>query len=216
VEFKACAFAIDDKSDDYLDIFVPLEYTLISKHHAKPGQKLILIKENPTYVISDLGCTRAMGSRIAVNAFVAVAGTFGMKYEFLPTSGTFNFANSQSTRCTEKLRVWFPTQPPVSTDFDITEEGDVPMLPSLAQMRNLRFSLYCQPEEVLLHSPALGHATRPMEVSTSRHLVLNLADIKFNPLGDGDSRIVSSPDVDLRYPSFHTASEQSCQEVTLF
>jgi hypothetical protein len=203
VEHQGSAFAYATY-DDSLDAFVPLEYSFIGKHKLRPGQEPIKVSENPTYVISDLGCTRAMGSRVAIEAFAKVAHHYGMTYEYLPTSGTFNFAKSQSTKCTEKIRIWFPTKPPLSTDFDIVEEGNVPMLLSLVQMQNLRFCLYCAPEEVLLSSPALGKGARPMEVSTSRHLVLNLADVKFSPLEDGNSRIVSSQDVDLRYPSFQS------------
>ena len=35
--------------------------------------KLVDLRRNPTYVVLDLGCTRAMGSRRAVEAFAAEA-----------------------------------------------------------------------------------------------------------------------------------------------
>ena len=134
--------------------------------------KLADMRNSPTHAILDLGCTRAMGSRPAITAFMSAATKRGLVCEVLPTQGKFNFANSQTTTCTEKMRVWFPTQPPVSTDFDIVEEGNVPLLMSLIQMRNLRFSLQLTPESCTLESPALG-AKFEVEQSTARRLVLD-------------------------------------------
>ena len=95
-----------------------------------------------------------------------------------------------------------PTTPPVSTDFDIVEEGNVPLLMSLIQMRNLRFSLQLTPESCTLESPALG-AKFEVEQSTARHLVLDLCRIQ--GMEPGSSRIIQSPDVNLEFPSFATA-----------
>ena len=57
------------------------------------------------------------------------------------------------------------------TDFDIIEEGNVPLLMSLAQVRNLRFSLSLKPEEATLVSPAFGTRNIHLETATSRQLV---------------------------------------------
>ena len=59
----------------------------------------------PTVAILDLGCTRAMGSRNAVNAFCEYVDKHdcGLWYKIEPTSSRFFFANSQQTKCTEKL-----------------------------------------------------------------------------------------------------------------
>ena len=93
----------------------------------------------PTVCILDLGCTRARGSRRAVEAFCSYVGSHpisGLWYEIQPTSSRF-----QQSKCFEKLvifmydNVW-NTQ---FTEFDIVEEGDVPWLMSLPQMRNLGF-----------------------------------------------------------------------------
>ena len=165
-----------------------------------PGNpKLIDMSKHPTHVILDLGCARAMGSRPAIMAFVQAATKRGLKCEILPTQGKFNFANSQTTTCTEKMRIWFPTTPPVSTDFDIVEEGNVPLLMSLIQMRNLRFNFELTPESCQLTSPALG-ARFEVEQSTARHLVLDLCWIQ--GIDPGSSRIIQSPDVNLEFPSF--------------
>ena len=63
------------------------------------------IRKNPLYVILDLGCTRAMGSRVAIMNFIEAAKNTSIKTEILPTNGTFNFANSQTTTCKEKMSV---------------------------------------------------------------------------------------------------------------
>ena len=68
----------------------------------------------------------------------------GLWYKIEPTSSRFFFANSQQTRCTEKLiihmydKAWNVR----ATEFDIVEEGNVPLLMSLPQMRNLGFSFW--------------------------------------------------------------------------
>ena len=108
----------------------------------------INLAQDPTYVIRDLGRTRAMGSRVAANRFIKAAPYYGITVESLPTDSKFNFANSQTTICKERMRIWLPTNPPIATDFDIIEEGNVPLLLSLPQMRNLRFTIELSPEAV--------------------------------------------------------------------
>ena len=108
----------------------------------------------PTVCILDLGCTRAMGSRRAVEAFCRYVDSHpnsGLWYEIQPTSSRFFFANSQQSKCTEKLVIFmhdnrWNTQ---STEFDIVEEGDVPLLLSLPQMRNLGFQIELTPKRVI-------------------------------------------------------------------
>ena len=95
-----------------------------------------------TVCILDLGCTRAMGSRKPVDAFCGYVGSHpnsGLWYEIHPTSSRFFFANSQQSKCTEKIVIFMYDHGWNSqvTEFDIVEEGDVPLLMSLPQMRNL-------------------------------------------------------------------------------
>ena len=42
-----------------------------------------------------------------------------------------------------------------STEFDIVEQGEVPILMSLPQVRNLRFHVDLDPDKVYLSSPVL-------------------------------------------------------------
>ena len=106
----------------------------------------------PTVCIPDLGCTRAMGSRRAVEAFCRYVGSHpnsGLWHEIQPTSSRFFFANSQHFKCTEKLVIFmydtgWNTQ---FTEFEMVEEGDIPLLMSLPQMRNLGFQFELIPEK---------------------------------------------------------------------
>ena len=112
---------------------------------------LQVVDMSPTKVILDLGCTKAMGSRAAVNHFCQYIDSQGhntyLWYEIKPTTSQFSFANSQTSKCTEKLVVYMSDYYGVihCTEFDIVEEGQVPFLMSLPQMRNLRFSLNLTP-----------------------------------------------------------------------
>ena len=142
---------------------------------------IIKIKQNPTFVILDIGCTKPMGSRPAVMAFVAASKRYGIECQFLPTHSEFSFANSESSSVYEKCRIWFPTTPKCYTDVDILDKGSVPILLSLGQMRNLRFTLEMNPYMVMLTCPAFGMKRKPLHMSTSRHLVLGFATIKYSP-----------------------------------
>ena len=59
----------------------------------------------PTVAILDVGCTRAVGWRNAINAFCDYVGKrdCGPWYKIEETSSIFFFAKSQQTKCTEKL-----------------------------------------------------------------------------------------------------------------
>ena len=107
----------------------------------------------PTVCILDLGCTRAMGSRKAVEAFCRYVDSHkdcGLWYEIHPTSSRFFFANSQQSKCTEKLVIFMYDHgwSPQFTEFDIIEEGDVPLLMSLPQMTNIGFQIELTPDKV--------------------------------------------------------------------
>ena len=87
----------------------------------------------PTVCIFDLGCTRAMGLRRAVEAFCSYVDSHpnsGPWYEIQPTSSRFFFAISQQPKCTEKLVIFMYDNGwnAQFTEFDIVEEGDVPWL----------------------------------------------------------------------------------------
>ena len=97
------------------------------------SQSLIDITKNPTFAILDQGCTKAMGSRFAIENFCRAASSRGLAYERCQSNAVFGFANSQKSKTTERLRIWFPTTPATSTTFEVLEEGTVPLLVSLGR-----------------------------------------------------------------------------------
>ena len=136
----------------------------------------------PTVCILDLGCTRAMGSRKAVDSFcryVDLHPNSGLWYEIHPTSSRFSFANSQQSKCTEKIVILMFDHGWNShfTEFDIVEEGDVPLLMSLPQMRNLGFHFELTPEKAYLSCARIGMRKIVLKTAISTHLILDLQDI---------------------------------------
>ena len=115
----------------------------------------------PTSMVLDLGCTRAMASRVAAQDLMKFCDhnpDCGIRYHVAETTSQFTFANSESTKCNQKLVVCMYDKEYVvqSTEFDIVEQGHVPTLMSLPQMRNLRFQFELHPDKALLSSPVLG------------------------------------------------------------
>ena len=86
---------------------------------------------------------------------------------------------SRPTKCNQKLVVCMYDKEYVfqSTEFDIVEQGHVPILMSLPQMRNLRFQFELHPYKALLSSPVLGIWDVKLKVAPSSHLVLDLLDL---------------------------------------
>ena len=184
----------------------PTKYTLITQ---VDSWNHIDMRNNPLYVILDIGCTKAMGSRHAVNAFCSACADTHITYEFLPTKSYFSFANSNQTVVWEKCRLWFSTDPPVYTDIDICEEGTVPILMSLPQLRNLYFTIRMTPHCVYLTCPSFGYDDTPAQMATSNHIVLNMADFKVTPTRNADNQPWKGPSRVSEYDSFLTVpSEQ--------
>ena len=52
-------------------------------------------RDCPTWVILDIGCAKAMGSRKACQRFAQAASERGMEVEFLPEHAHMGFANSE-------------------------------------------------------------------------------------------------------------------------
>ena len=122
------------------------------------------LANHPTHVVLDLGCTRSIGSRSAIGRFKKHAWYHGITTEFCPCNKSFVFANSQTETCKDSCIIHFPTTPPCSTKVDVLETGDVPILFSLSQMKNLgAFGLYFSPPEY----------------STMRHIVLDLTNLAY-------------------------------------
>ena len=57
-----------------------------------------------------------------------------------------------------------------STEFDIVEEGDVPLLLSLPQMRNLGFQIELTPKKAYLSCARIGMGKMVLKTAISTHL----------------------------------------------
>ena len=104
----------------------------------------------------------------------------GLWYKIEETSFGYFLANSQQTKCTGKLVVhmYDKSWSVHTTEFDIVEEGTVPLLMSLPQMRKLGFQFLALTTEVI---PEL-HQTRNLEtpaqdVKEHSPIVMDFQDI---------------------------------------
>ena len=123
-----------------------------------------------------------MGSRKDIDAFCRYVNSHpnsGLWYEIHPTSSRFFFANSQQSKCTEKIVIFMHDHGWNSqfTEFDIVEEGDVPLLMSLPQMKNLGFQFELTPEKAYLSRARIGMRKTVLKTAISPHLILDLQDI---------------------------------------
>ena len=132
------------------------------------------LSQRPTYARLGLECTKSMGSRYAVNKFMRAAATHGLNYELIPSTSKISFANSETTSVHQAVNMWFPTKTPMFTVVDIVEQGRVPILFSLKQMKHLNMKVGMRPNGVLRTCEALGfHHAQARQASPS-HIVLIL------------------------------------------
>ena len=150
-------------------------------HHALLSEYVDL-RYSPTCVIIDSGCTRAMGSRTAIMRLVRACkrhyNSAKIDFSFEPSSSRFSFANGEQSNVREKLVTYFQNdQSPtgwITTAIDILDQGDVPILFSVEQLRNLRMSIEHTPVGDYLTCPLFGLKHFSLPVSTSNHNVLDI------------------------------------------
>ena len=143
------------------------------------------MRNSPTYIILDSGCTKAMGSRYAVNRLIKACQNSPdyrlIDFSFEPCHTTFSFANSETSIVKERLHIYIKSDNAttgwITTTVDVLDQGKVPILFSIEQMRNLRFTVEHTPMGEFLSCPGFGMKRTPLPVSTSNHAVLNLLDL---------------------------------------
>ena len=79
-----------------------------------------------------------------------------MKTEFCPCNKSFVFANSETETCQESCIIHFPTTPPCSSRVDVLETGNVPILFSLPQMKNMGMTIELDPKGDKITCPPFG------------------------------------------------------------
>ena len=88
------------------------------------------------------------------------------------------FANSETETCIESCINHFPTASPWITKVDVLETGDVPILFSLSQMKNLGTTIELVPKGDTITCPAFGLYS---SYSTVGHVVLDLKNLAYQP-----------------------------------
>ena len=104
------------------------------------------LANHPTHVVLDLGCTRSIGSRAVFRRFQKHALYYGITTELCSCNKSSVIANSETETCLESCIIHFPTAPPCSTRVDVLETGNVPILFSLPQMKNLGTTIELDPK----------------------------------------------------------------------
>ena len=160
---------------------------------------------HPTYVILDSDCTRAMGSRFAIERLVQACQQHPKRdhiwFTKQPCSSKFSFANGeQSTK--ERLGIHFRNDHThthtgwITTCVDILDKGKVPILVSVEHMRNLRMNIEHTPVGEFLTCPLFGMQRTALAVSTSNHPVLDimaLATSSWKPMYSFQSEDITCP-----------------------
>ena len=109
----------------------PDDFALMSaEEEVEKTQAISFWTENrfpPTIAILDIGCTRAMGSRRAVDYFCNYVDSHpncGLWYSFEATKSKFYFANSQKASCSQKLVIYMYDRAWAihNTEFDIVKK----------------------------------------------------------------------------------------------
>lgn len=139
------------------------------------------LKANPTFVILDSGCTRSMGSRFAVDRLVQACRrhpkSSHIAFTTEPCRSHFSFANGEQSHVTERLIIHLRNDQSatgwITTSVDILDKGQVPILFSVEQMRNLRMNIEHTPVGEFLTCPLFGMKRTALAVSTSNHPVLD-------------------------------------------
>ena len=98
-----------------------------------------------------------------------------MWYEYVPCNTRFTFTNGQTSKVDWTLRLHFNTTPRMVTNIDILEQGQVPILFSIDQMRNLHITIEHTPQCDKITCKAFGMNRQPIPVSHSGHALLDLA-----------------------------------------
>ena len=70
----------------------------------------------------------------------------------------------------ESCIIQFPTTPPCSTEVNVLETGEVPILFSLSQMKNLGMTIELDPPGDTITCPAFGLCSSPAQYSTMGHV----------------------------------------------
>jgi len=132
---------------------------------------------HPTHVILDSGCTRAMGSRFAIDRLVQSCQQHPkcdhIWFSKQPCSSKCSCANGEQSTVKERLAIHFRNDHAhhgwITMCVDIVDKGKVPVLFSVEQMRNLRMNIEHTHVGEFMTCPLFGMQRTALAVSTSNH-----------------------------------------------
>ena len=150
-------------------------------------------------MILDSGCTRAMGSRFAIDRLVQACQQHPKRdqiwFSKQPCSNKCSSANGEQSTVKERLVFHFRNDH-AHTCVDILDKGKVPILFSVEQMRSLRMNIEHTPVGEFLTCPLFGMRRAALAVSTSNHPVLDimtLATSTWKPMYSFQSEDITCP-----------------------
>ena len=141
-----------------------------------------------TRVVLDLGCTRSIGSRSAIERFQKHSWHYGITTEICRCNTSSMFAKSETETCLESCIIHFPTTPPCSTIVDELETSDVPFVFSLHQMRNLGTTIKLGPQGDKIICAAFGLFSFVEENFIMEHIVWDMTSLKHQPTAKSSDR----------------------------
>ena len=164
-----------------------------------------------TYVICDTGCTRAMGSRCAIDRLVQACQQHPKRdhiwFSKQPCSSMFSFANGEQSTVEERLVIHFRHDQAhgawIATCDDILDKGKVPILFSVEQIRSLRSNIEHTPVGEFLTCPLSGMQCTALAVSTSNHPVLDIMGLttsSWKPMYSFQSEDITCPACEGKLP----------------
>ena len=168
-------------------------------------------QHNPTYAILDNGPDPwAAGMHIEPMKD-------HISYQYILAETKFTFASEETAKVNWTLHLRYHTTPPCSTNIDILEQGTVPILLSISQMRNLYMTIEHTPQCDKITCKAFGMNRQAVPVSGTGHALVDLAGVAARVKSHGGIAIkgltnsVYDDDNSIHFPSReHSGSEQIC------
>ena len=136
-----------------------------------------------------------MGSWYAVERFVHAvreSGNPNITCWYEPGDTAFTFANGQIGKAEYKLAIQFQTSRPCCTYVAILDQGKVPILVSIEQMRNLNVTIEHTNEGDFMTCPSFGLKRALLPMARSGHATLDLTSFvrqdTFSAAEDADAQ----------------------------
>ena len=129
-----------------------------------------------------------------------------ISYQYIPAETKFTFANGETAKVNWTLHLRYHTTPPRSTNIDVLEQGAVPILLSISQMRNLYMTIKHTPQCDKITRKAFGMNRQAVPVSGTGHALVDLAGVaRVKAHGEiaikGLTNYVYDDDNSIRFPS---------------